>query len=106
MMPRKLFTFPCGEHDDFYASLCLYAKEAYIYRSVLTVRKTAEGIEVMFGLETFKGTRQIVLAVGPDPPAARKWGVVSIVKYRNIGASRSMQPSPSYFGLLFTFVVP
>jgi len=55
----------------------------------LWVAKTAERIEVLFGVKTLGNQRNIVLDGGPDPPSARGREV------------HSMQPLPNHFGLLF-----
>jgi len=51
--------------------------------------KTAERIEVLFGVKTLGGQRNIVLDAGPDPPRRGKED------------AHSMQTLPNYFGPLF-----
>jgi len=54
--------------------------------TVLHCSKMAERINMLFGVNTRRGPRNIVLDGGPDSPQS--------------GAGDSMQPSPNYFGLL------
>jgi len=54
----------------------------------LSCAKTAERIEVLFGVKIFGGPRNIVLDGDLDPPTARR------------GEAHSMQPLPNHFGLL------
>jgi len=61
----------------------------YVTLSVTRLRcaKTAERIEVRFGVETFRGPRNILLDGGPDPSGEgeEEWGkILPIVKCRKI----------------------
>jgi len=63
----------------------------------------AEQIEVVFGVKTLGGRRNIVLDGGLDPHAAKEHRVrrgSRSPRGEGEGEAHSMQPLPSYFGLL------
>jgi len=71
--------------------------------------KTAKGIDVQFGVETFGDPKHIMLDWGPDPFKRRGTGKVGKCCPLKVEGRclHSMRPSPNYFGfsVIFTFIL-